>query len=183
MNIRVIKKLLLVSLLLALTGCYTETEWEREEYWLSDGKESEVIVDGYRVAVSFLPQNHSGFRGLSYKGPYKVKVHSSGEAGKFTHLNILSVNAKLLTSNKSISLIESPIEVAFELRSNIDYYGGFFVSEQHLQPDFASGEHVEVAVEFELSNKETLLSHRSTAKFLLVPKHSKGKTKIPWITT
>jgi len=166
MYIRVIHKLLLVHLILVLTGCYTDANWEREEYWLPDGKASVFIVDGYRIAVSFLPQTYSGFRNLSYKGPYKVKVYSSGKAGKFTHLNILSINAKLLSSNTSIDLIDSPVEVDFELRNNIGYYGVFYISKKQLQPDFVAREGVVVSVEFELSNKKTLLKHRSTAEYL-----------------
>ena len=180
-------KLLLVHLflilVLVLAGCSTDANWEREEYYLPDAKVSVLIVDGYRIAVSFLPQTYSGFRNLSYKGPYKVKVNGSGKAGKFTHLNILSVNAKLQSSNTSIDLIDAPVEVGFELRSNIDYYGVFYISKKQLQPDFVAREGVVVTVEFELSNKKTLLKHRSTAEYLLVPKHTKGKTKIPWFTT
>ena len=93
-------------------------------------------------------------------------MYSSGKAGKFTHLNILSINAKLLSSNTSIDLIDSPVEVDFELRNNIGYYGVFYISKKQLQPDFVAREGVVVSVEFELSNKKTLLKHRSTAEYL-----------------
>ncbi len=178
------KNILLTLLLLPLlVGCYTNAEWEREEYLLHDRNNTDFIIDGYRIGISFLPQNHSGFRNISYKGPYKVKIYSRGEPGKFTHLNILNVSAKLLQSKSLISVINSTVQVPFKLRKDINYYGSFHVIDQSLQPNFSSKENVVVTVELELINKEQSINRSAIIKFLLVPKHTKGITKIPWLTT
>lgn len=152
-----------------LSGCSSNYDWERWEYSLVKQINSGVL------RASLIPTRY-GARKLSSTGPYRLVLHQQKLCGE-EYLELEKIEV-LKGTEKTTIPTGNPKDILLKK------YGEkcllTFASEVLIALDYEGGENATIVVDF-ISNRKSRVVQEATFKFK--PEFSKGKTRIPWLTT